>query len=136
MKFLRTLALLGFAAALAIAPAAYAQNKQTAPAQKDAKAAQAALIDINTATAEQLQTLDGIAEARSAAIIKNRPYTNKAQIVSKAGIPQAVYDAIKDKIVAKQPGKDKADKNKGGDKNKSNKNDKKKGQDKAKPATE
>jgi len=104
MKLLRTFALLCSAVALlAVAPAIHAAD---APAKKDAKAA--ALIDINTATAEQLQTLDGIGDARAAAIIKNRPYSNKAQIVSKAGVPQATYDKIKDKIVAKQAGDDKA----------------------------
>jgi len=120
MKLIRTFALLCSAVALlAAAPAIHAAD---ASAKKDAKPA---LIDINTATAEQLQTLDGIGDARAAAIIKGRPYTNKAQIVSKAGVPQATYDAIKDKIIAKQPGDDKAkaDKKdsgskKGGDKKK------------------
>ena len=120
MKLIRTFALLCSAVALlAAAPAIHAADSA---ANKGAKPAQ---IDINTATAEQLQTLEGIADARAAAIIKNRPYTNKAQIVSKAGIPQATYDAIKDKIIAKQPAGDKpkGDKNtgsskKGGDKKK------------------
>jgi len=101
MKLIRTFALLCSAVALlAAAPAIHAAD---APAKKDAKTA---LIDINTATAEQLQTLDGIGEARAAAIIKNRPYSKKDQIVSKAGVPQATYDAIKNKIIAKQPAGD------------------------------
>jgi len=103
MKLFRTLAILCSAVALfAVAPTMHAAD---APAKKDAKPA---LIDINTATAEQLQTLDGIGDARAAAIIKGRPYTKKDQIVSKAGVPQATYDKIKDKIIAKQAGGDKA----------------------------
>ena len=64
-------------------------------------------IDINTAPAATLKTIPGIGDAYSAAIIKNRPYKGKDEIVSKAGVPQATYDKIKDKIIAKQPAKKK-----------------------------
>ena len=64
--------------------------------------AQAQPIDINSATADNLRMLDGIGEARAAAIVKGRPYANKSQLVSKGILPQAVYDKISDKIVAKQ----------------------------------
>jgi DNA uptake protein ComE-like DNA-binding protein len=65
-------------------------------------AAQAALIDINSAAAKDLETLEGIGTARSAAIIKGRPYKGKDELVQKNIIPQAVYDKIKDKIIARQ----------------------------------
>ncbi len=65
--------------------------------------AQAQPIDINSATADNLRMLDGIGEARAAAIVKGRPYANKLQLVSKGIIPQAVYEKISDKIIAKQP---------------------------------
>lgn len=61
-----------------------------------------ALMDINSATAKELATLDGIGEARSAAIVKGRPYKGKDELVEKKIIPQDVYDKIKDKIIAKQ----------------------------------
>ena len=70
-------------------------------------AAPAGPIDINTAPAATLKTIPGIGDAYSAAIIKNRPYKGKDEIVSKAGVPQATYDKIKDKIIAKQPAKKK-----------------------------
>ena len=60
------------------------------------------LIDINRATAAELKTLPGIADAYSAAIIKNRPYKNKTQLRSKGVIPLAAYNKIKDRIIAKQ----------------------------------
>lgn len=60
------------------------------------------LLDINTATKQQLMTLDGIGEARSDAIIKGRPYRAKNELADKNVIPQAVYDKIKDRIIAKQ----------------------------------
>ncbi len=62
----------------------------------------AAQIDINTASADQLQTLDGIGDARAKAIIKGRPYTRKDELVDKKIIPEGVYDKIKDRIVAHQ----------------------------------
>ncbi len=60
------------------------------------------LIDINSASADELKTLPGIGDAYSAAIIKNRKYANKRQLVSRKVIPQATYDKIADKIIAKQ----------------------------------
>lgn len=72
-----------------------------AAAAKDAPAA-ATLMDINSATAKQLATLDGIGEARSAAIVKGRPYNGKDDLVNKKVLTQDVYDKIKDKIIAKQ----------------------------------
>lgn len=72
----------------------------TTPKPADAKAAEP--LDINTATKQQLMTLDGIGEARSDAIIKGRPYRAKNELADKNIVPQAVYDKIKDRIIAKQ----------------------------------
>jgi competence protein ComEA len=60
------------------------------------------LIDINSASADELKSLPGIGEAYSAAIIKNRPYANKRQLLSRNVIPQATYDKVSDRIIAKQ----------------------------------
>ena len=68
----------------------------------DAKAAPAELLDINSATEEQLKELPGIGDAYSKKIIAGRPYANKTQLVSKKVVPQATYDKIADKIIAKQ----------------------------------
>lgn len=61
----------------------------------------AALIDINSASAAELQTIPGIGPARATAIIAGRPYNGKNDLVSKGIVPQGVYDGIKDKIIAK-----------------------------------
>ena len=76
-------------------PAAKSDSKM-APAPK------AELLDINSATADQLDALPGVGKAYSAKIIAGRPYKGKDELVQKSILPQATYNKIKDKIIAKQ----------------------------------
>lgn len=79
-----------------------ASAKPAAAATTPAAAPTAALLDINSASKDELDKLKGIGDARAEAIIKGRPYKGKDDLVRKKIIPQNVYDDIKDKIIAKQ----------------------------------
>ena len=63
----------------------------------------AGLVDINTATAAELQALPGISEGDSAKIIHGRSYADTNQLVSRHVVSEAASDKIKDHVVAKQP---------------------------------
>src|SRR5580692_6750708 len=71
-----------------------AMKAQTKPADK--------LLDINSATADQLKDLPGIGDKYSQKIIDGRPYVKKTDLVRKHIIPQATYNKIASMIIAKQ----------------------------------
>lgn len=58
------------------------------------------LININTASASELDTLWGIGLARAAAIIEGRPYSSVEELLTRKVIPSNVYERIKDEITA------------------------------------
>ena len=88
-------------AALLGAVTAVAQTRPAAPAAPGAPASN--LIDLNSASRDDLMTLEGIGEVRADAIIRARPFKAKTELVERRLIPEALYDKIADKVMARPP---------------------------------
>lgn len=56
------------------------------------------IININTASASELDTLWGIGEVRAKDIIDNRPYSSTDELLTKKIIPSNVFEKIKEEI--------------------------------------
>lgn len=79
------------------------ENKAKPAAQKSAhEKRDADKLDVNSASAAELEALPGIGEARAKAIIRGRPWSAKNELVDKGVLPQSTYDKIKDVIIARQ----------------------------------
>jgi len=105
---LALLALPTFAGAQTPAPSTPAPRSVPAPAAPSppvvprttpsAPAAAGKRVDINSATAAQLQILPGIGPVRGAAIVAGRPYADLNDLVTKKVLTQGVLDGVKDRI--------------------------------------
>ena len=78
---------------------------QAKPKLAASAAPKAELLDINTATREQLVALPAIGSAYADKIIQGRPYASKNQLATKQVVPASVYAKIKTMIIASKPKK-------------------------------
>lgn len=101
----KLLASLILAASMLFAPSVALAQKPAAPPPAPATQPMAQLVDLNSATRDQLKALPGIGDAYADKIIAGRPYAKKDQLKSKKIIPAATYKKIAALVVAKQPDK-------------------------------
>jgi len=76
-------------------------------AKPPAKAPAAPLkkVDINNASLEELKTRLQLGDAEARKIIKHRPYKSKGELVTKAKLPEGVYQTVKRKVELQTPRK-------------------------------
>lgn len=85
----------------AAAPAAKPATPALAPAPVKHVAPEAVLIDINTATVEQLAAAKGLNKPLAEAIVKGRPYKSTDELVKNKILTDAVFAQVKDALTVK-----------------------------------
>ena len=94
-----------FVLALAAAPqksTGGSKSAKTTTATPKSASDSSTLVDLNSASREEIEALPGIGKVYSQKIIAGRPYANKRQLVTRGIVPPATYDKMSDKVIARQ----------------------------------
>jgi DNA uptake protein ComE-like DNA-binding protein len=86
-------------------PAASQAETPPAAAKKPAAPKQEKKVDLNNASLAELKTLPTVGDAEAKRIIAHRPYKSKGELVTKAGLPEGVYHAVKYRVELQTPRK-------------------------------
>lgn len=86
-------------------PAAKPATPSGTTSTKQTPAKPAKKVDLNNASLEELKTLPTVSEEYAKKIIAHRPYKSKGELVTKAGLPEGVYQAVKNKVEMQTPRK-------------------------------
>ena len=81
-------------------PAPKIPGQTSTPSNTSQRSNEAQTLDLNTATVAELKALPGMGAVYAQRIVENRPYSAKNQLVTRGILPQAIYDGIRERIVA------------------------------------
>ena len=59
------------------------------------------LLDLNSASQQELQRLEGIGPELAEKILENRPYLTKIDLVGRMVVPDLIYEEIKERITVR-----------------------------------
>ncbi|HEY3100313.1 MAG TPA: helix-hairpin-helix domain-containing protein [Methylomirabilota bacterium] len=101
------LTLLLLLSTLMVTPALAAETKTPRDRAK-ADNTRSAPVDLNSATADELEALPGIGKSTAKKIIEHRPYARKDELVDKKIVSRGTYEKIRDRVVAHGAAADKS----------------------------
>jgi DNA uptake protein ComE-like DNA-binding protein len=70
------------------------------PDSKTESAQSLSVLDINSASKDDLKALPGMGEEYARRVIRSRPYADKNELLTRNVLPKSVYDGVRDRVTA------------------------------------